>query len=85
MASTVFYGLLAVYVSLNARQRHSARAAVVAVVLMVAMVCFSRVYIGLHYVSDVLGGVAEGIAWLALAFIAWRHFRRKGARVGADR
>jgi len=85
MASTVFYGLLAMYASVNARQRHAAGAAIAAAVSMVAAVCFSRVYLGLHYVSDVMGGIAEGVSWLALSVIASRYLRRRNAVLAGDR
>ena len=84
MASTVFYGLLAIYVSVSARQRYAAPVAIGAAVLIVALVSFSRVYLGLHYLSDVLGGVSEGIAWLALSAIAWQHRRRREAGLGVS-
>jgi undecaprenyl-diphosphatase len=84
MASTVFYGLLAVYVSVGARRRYAAPVAIGAAVLIVALVSFSRIYLGLHYLSDVLGGVSEGIAWLALSLIAWHHLRRREAAVGVN-
>lgn len=84
MATTVFYGLLAIYVSVSARQRYAASIAIGAAVLIVALVSFSRVYLGLHYLSDVIGGLSEGIAWLALSVIAWRHRRRGQAALGVD-
>ena len=38
--------------------------------VLVAVLCFSRVYLGVHYAGDVLGGVAYGtlfgIAWILL-------------------
>ena len=84
MASTVFYGLLAIYASVNARQRYAAHVAVGGAVLMVALVCFSRVYLGLHYLSDVMGGMTEGIAWLALSLTALHYIRRREAGAGVD-
>ena len=84
MASTVFYGLLAIYVSGSARQRYAAPVTIGAAVLMVALVSFSRVYLGLHYLSDVVGGLSEGIAWLALSVIAWHHRRRRKAGLGVN-
>jgi membrane-associated phospholipid phosphatase len=84
MASTVFYGLLSIYAMANARQRYAAYFAIAAAVFMVALVSFSRVYLGLHYVSDVMAGIAEGIAWLALCFAALHYIRRREARAGVD-
>ena len=84
MASTVFYGLLAVYASVNARQRYAACIGIAAAVFMVALVSFSRVYLGLHYLSDVMAGIAEGIAWLALCFAALHYIRRGEAAAGVN-
>jgi membrane-associated phospholipid phosphatase len=82
MASTVFYGSLAIYASLNARQRYAANVAIAGAVFMVALVSFSRIYLGLHYLSDVMGGIAEGVAWLALSFMVLRYVRRGEAGLG---
>jgi membrane-associated phospholipid phosphatase len=48
--------------------------------LVVALIGFSRIALGVHYVSDVLGGVIIGVAWLlamTAAFSAWRREERK--------
>jgi membrane-associated phospholipid phosphatase len=84
MASTVFYGLLAIYASVNARQRYAVYVAIAAAVFMVVLVSFSRIYLGLHYLSDVMGGIAEGIAWLALSYTVLHYIRRGEAGAGVD-
>ncbi|MBA2462338.1 MAG: phosphatase PAP2 family protein [Actinobacteria bacterium] len=35
--------------------------------VLAALIGFSRLYLGVHYLSDVLGGVAGGATWLAIS------------------
>ena len=82
--ATLFYGMLAAYL-VNRVQPWSVRLAIVlCAALLVAAVAFSRVYLGVHYLSDVLAGCAEAIAWLAICLTAIDGMRhRQAARVGA--
>ena len=74
--ATVFYGVLACYLVAHAKGRGQQAAAVVGAVLAVALVAVSRMYLGVHYLSDVLGAAAEGCAWLAICMTAVSTLRR---------
>lgn len=76
-AATVFYGLLACYL-LRRVQSWPVRAAVVAAcAAMVMLVALSRMYLGVHYLSDVLAASAEGAAWLAVCITAVSTLQRR--------
>jgi len=64
--STIFYGLAAVAVFARTTSPLWRVLALVAALLAVALVAFSRMLLGVHYLSDVVAAFAEGVAWLAL-------------------
>lgn len=77
VAATLLYGFLAAYLT---RHAHSWRARVgVALLacLMVGLVAGSRMYLGAHYLTDILAAVAEGCAWLAVCITAVSTLRRR--------
>ncbi|GAC1544534.1 MAG: hypothetical protein NVS3B12_33290 [Acidimicrobiales bacterium] len=77
MSSTVVYGsMLLVLIPLVPRRARAVP--VLAAAALVSAICFTRLALGVHYVTDVLGGVVLGLAWLAAstsAFTAWRRER----------
>lgn len=49
--------------------------------LWVGMNCWSRMYLGVHYPGDIVGGLLLGSFWAVIAYVAIRLTRR---RIGAD-
>jgi undecaprenyl-diphosphatase len=78
MGSLVAYGMLA-YLLL--RERHFRRrqrvVVIVGAILLIVLIGLSRMYLGLHYFSDVIGGYAAGVVWLAACISGLEVVRRK--------
>lgn len=76
MSTTFVYGalLLAYMPFLPKRARPWAIAGYVTLVLLVSA---SRLSLGVHFLSDVVGGVVLGAAWLAIAVAAFSIWRRE--------
>jgi undecaprenyl-diphosphatase len=75
LVSPCFYGVLAAIVASRLRPP-AARAAVWAsAAVLAALIGCSRIYLGVHYPSDVLAGYAVAVAWAAglFAAIEWRR------------
>ena len=64
--ATLFYGVLATFLVAHTPNWRWRVVVVLLAILMMALVGFSRIYLGVHYLSDVLAAFAEGVAWLAL-------------------
>jgi len=75
--ATLFYGFLACLLARHVASNGKRAAIMGAAAAMVAAVCFSRVYLGAHYMTDVIAGVAEGVAWLAICIPAMTSLRRR--------
>ena len=66
MGSLIAYGMLAYVLTVLWIHRRSAQIAVLlGAALLVLAVGLSRLYLGVHYFSDVVGGYAAGVLWLS--------------------
>ncbi|HEV3020919.1 MAG TPA: phosphatase PAP2 family protein, partial [Pirellulales bacterium] len=77
MGSVIAYGLLAYFLALILPRGWARRAIVAALVLVVVLIGSSRIYLGAHYFSDVLGGFLVGAAWLAACISGIETVRRR--------
>ena len=75
--ATLFYGVMAAMVISKIPAWRWRVTTVLVAIMMVALVALTRVYLGVHYLSDVLAAFAEGVAWLTLCLTGmhtyWAH------------
>jgi undecaprenyl-diphosphatase len=63
MSATVVYGTVAYLLARLQKHLWSRMLTLTAAVVMIALICSTRLYLGVHYPSDVLGGIVVGLAW----------------------
>jgi undecaprenyl-diphosphatase len=76
--NVVMYGFLAFLIARELRPALRVSVALGAATL-IFLIAFSRLYVGAHWLSDVLGGLAFGSAWLALLGLS--YLRRQVERI----
>lgn len=72
LRATVLFGFLAVFLSASLSALWRWLPYALAAVLTMA-VALSRLYLGVHWLTDVLGSLALGLAWVAALGLAWRR------------
>lgn len=76
LAATLFYGTIAAFLSARFPQWPRRLSIFFAAAFLISLVAFSRIYLGVHYLSDVLGGITAGLAWLAFCLTGIETLRR---------
>jgi undecaprenyl-diphosphatase len=64
MIAVATYGLLAAVVATRVSGSATRVASMLMAIVLVGLISFSRLFLTVHYLSDVLGGLAAGIWWL---------------------
>jgi membrane-associated phospholipid phosphatase len=86
MAATIGYGMLAYVMATYWRPRWIKRRFLfLAAGILAFAVGVSRVYLGVHFPTDVIGGFAAGTAWLAICVTGTRIARETPAATSAAR
>jgi undecaprenyl-diphosphatase len=75
--SVVFFGLLIYFAVYNERYRWVQYIFVTLVLILLFLIGFSRVYLRVHYTTDVLAGWICGTLWLVLCFELLNRIKKK--------
>lgn len=88
LISVVFYGLFIHMVWHEVKTKWLRTALITVLGILILLIAFSRIYLRVHYASDVIAGIAVGFIWLVLAlrivqrvekrFIARRTLKKEG-------
>lgn len=84
MMATSLYIILAFILWKNAK-RSGRFLYVIGAFFMIGMICLSRIYLGVHYPSDIVGGISASTFWLLLATSIYAvYMNRKKARFNSS-
>ena len=80
IGATLLYGQLLLLVLPALKARHWRLLSIFSAISLVALVGFSRIALGAHFLTDVLAAIFFGIIWLALCVVLGWPMRRGGFR-----
>jgi undecaprenyl-diphosphatase len=72
--ATLFYGVACAMLLAKIASWRLRALIVLGALAMIALVAFTRLYLGAHFLSDVIGAFAAALAWLAACLLAIHHF-----------
>ena len=77
LAAVLLYGVLAFLLARSVRSRATRIVVALAAVALIALVGLSRVYLGVHWPSDVVAAWALGGVWLAVCAVVYLRWDRR--------
>ncbi|WP_338749094.1 phosphatase PAP2 family protein [Bacillus sp. FJAT-52991] len=75
MGSMIFYGAIAFLLFELLRHRWAKIMGTVAAICLIFLIGLTRIYLGVHYPSDVLAGFTAGAAWLIFSIAAFHYYQ----------
>ncbi len=76
MGAICFYGILAYFAGLGLKKRTLRWLMMVVAGVYIILIGLSRIYLGVHYPTDVVAGYAAGATWLFFCITLHRIFRK---------
>ena len=85
LTSAVFFGALAAILSARLKSKRVRVAVWIVAVSMFLLIGLSRIYLGVHYTTDVIAGFAAALIWiLVVRFVELELARRRRRKQAAD-
>jgi len=80
MSAAIVYSTVAYLAARLHRRRWARWLVMTAALVVITLISISRMYLGVHYPSDVIAGVAIGFAWAAFCMATLEAIQKFGAR-----
>lgn len=80
MSAAIVYFTVAYLAARLHRHKWAGWLVMTAAMLLIALIAFSRIYLGVHYPSDVIAGVAIGLAWAGFCMATLEAIQKFGLR-----
>ena len=71
MISVVFYGFVIFYIWQVSRSLFFQVSSSTFFIVLITLICWSRIYLGAHFASDVLAGIVAGVGWLSTSLLIY--------------
>lgn len=73
VSATIFFTLLIYFFILKVKAIHTREILIVISVFFLLLTAFSRVYLGVHWLSDVFAGIGLGLFWVTLVILVLKY------------
>ena len=80
LMSVTFYGLMIYIVWHSVKDPRLKWALIVALLILIHLIGFSRIYLRVHYTTDVIAGFAMGVIWLVISLKGIRQIEKYSRR-----
>jgi undecaprenyl-diphosphatase len=77
VTAVCFYGYLAFLYWVYGKSPVMRRTGIVTAAIMILCIGISRIYLGVHFPTDVIGGYVGGLMWLSLSILFLDYIKRK--------
>ena len=77
MMSVIFYVMITYFISRDIRSWRLRILLAIIAGFVVFLIGFSRIYLQVHYLSDVLAGYTGGFFWLSICITGLEAYRKK--------
>ena len=75
--SVAFYGLLIWFAAITITNKWLQRVIIIFLLLLILLIGFSRIYLRVHYTTDILAGFTLGFTWLIISLMTMNEIQSR--------